>query len=222
MTAASVILGEVRNLLQDTDASAYRWSDVELVGYLNTGQKLVAVFRPESCAVEAVHTVTDTDPRRTIPADGIKFISVTGNQTAGGARSSSVSPVAMDIIDALDETWRTTAPQSPDVDNYYSGYYHDPREPTVFWLYPRPTTGQNVYILYAKHPTVLTSAGEDLTVRPQYDPALVEFTMYKALSKEGRYTQGGLRGKEHLDAFILFLKLGGSEVRRLEAMLGAS
>ena len=71
MTPADVIV-EVRKLIQDTLAP-YRYSDTDLLGYVNQVLKRVALFRPDLFgSITTVSTTADT-PIQTLQFDSLIF-----------------------------------------------------------------------------------------------------------------------------------------------------
>jgi hypothetical protein len=210
MSTAAAIISVVRDLLQDTDATAYRWTDAELLRYLSAGQRQVCFFRPDANTIEVIHTVSDSNPRRTIPADGFKFIKVVCNIDTGGNRSSRVQNIQQDVLDSIEPNWRGLAATAPDSNNYYSAYVFDPRDRLAFWLYPKPTSGRNVYILYAQTPGEVATTATNLTLTSDFDNALIEFVMYRALQKEGRYARPSDHSNAHYDNFLRALGLNAT------------
>lgn len=207
MSVASAILSVARDVLQDTDATAYRWSDAELLRYLSAGQRQICFFRPDANTIEVIHTVSDTNSRRVIPADGFKFIKVVCNIDTSNNRSSRVQNIQQDVLDSIEPNWRGAAPTAPDSNNYYSAYVFDPRDRLAFWLYPRPTSGRNVYILYAQTPGDVATTASNLTLTSDFDNALIEFVLYRALQKEGRYARPSEHANMHYDNFLKALGL---------------
>jgi hypothetical protein len=215
MTIASTLIGEIRDVLQDTDASAYRWSDVTLMRFMSAACRQIVMLRSEANTIEVVHTVADSTPRRTVPADGISLVDVIANIDHLGVISSAIKRVEIDVLDAVDPDWRYIVTGTPDVDRYYSEFAFDEREPTAFWLYPRPATGKNCQISYAKLPAVLAATTDQLELSAGYDPPIVEYALWRALSMEGGKSQTRMNpeahAKQHLDNFAMFLQLTEKE-----------
>jgi hypothetical protein len=212
---ASALISTIRDQLQDTDAGAYRWSDATLLRYLSEGEREVVSWRADANTIEALHVVSNTNPRRACPADSISLVTVVCNATSDNSRGGAIRRILADILDAVDPKWRSaTAPTSRDADAFYDGYVHDPREPNVFWLYPRPQSGQNVYLTYVQQPAQLTLTSSDMNINQQYHVAVTEWALFRALSSEGRYSQPAI-GKQHFELFASTLKLNQQEYRTL-------
>ena len=73
VTTGANILSRVESTLQDT--ANVRWTEAELLNYINDGQREIANIQPSSTALHAnVQLVTGT--KQAIPSDGLKLISV--------------------------------------------------------------------------------------------------------------------------------------------------
>lgn len=205
MSTAATILTTVRDLLVDTEPTGYRWSNAELLRYLNAAQRQIVFFRPDANAVEVVHSVADTNPLRSIPTDGFKFIKVVCNISQNGDRGGRVQLVQVDVLDSLEPEWRRNVSTTASIDNFYSNYVFDPRQRKNFWLYPRPVAGRNVYILYAATPTDVAATTSNMTLSAAFDSAMVEYVLFRALSKEGRYAHPSDHAMKHWNNFLQML-----------------
>lgn len=220
MSAASVLIATIRDQLHDT-IETYRWSDAELLRYLSLGQKQIVCYVPEANAVETVHTISDTSAKRTIPDDGVQFIKVVANASTstGNAPTGAVTYVEQDQLDRWEPDWRTNAPDpTPSLSNYYQHYSFDRREPLAFWLYPRPTSGTCVRLLYAATPAELSAKTDHLTLKPVFDPALIDYALYRALAKDGRFKDPA-KAHAHLASFFDALGIKRKNFKELPAAL---
>jgi len=214
MALASLLLSEIRDQLQDTDPAAYRWTDATLLRYMSSAQRLIVSLRADANTIELLHTIADATPRRLLPADAVSLVTAVANVEPGtSARTTTVQRTQLDVLDAVDPEWRFTAPTLPDPARYFSAYAHDPAEPRVFWLYPRPADGTRVYVTYAQLPPVIATAGDALTLGDRYNAPVIEYTLWRALSTEGRYARPGDTAKVHLDTFAQLLGLSAAEYK---------
>jgi hypothetical protein len=215
MTVASVLIAEIRDVLQDTDATAYRWSDVSLLRYMSSAQKQIVSLRSEANTVQVTHTVADAIARRSIPTDGVSLVKVVANLDHLGVISSTITRVQSNVLDAFNPDWRYTVQASPDVDRYYSSYTFDKREPQYFFLYPRAASGYNVVISYVKTPAVLSTTSDTLELSASYDAPVIEYMLWRALSVEGAKSDSrgnpATHAKQHFDNFAVLLQLSEKE-----------
>jgi hypothetical protein len=222
-TTAALLLSEIRDQLQDTDPTAYRWSDSVLLTYLSAGERECAALRPEASATLVLHTVSDTDAHREIPDDGNSLIDVVCNVASDGkSRGGTIRMGDIRVLDAMDPNWRVTPGTNRSADGYYDLFIFDDREPWAFYLYPRPIAGKNVFILYSQDPPELLATTQTLTVTPHYNNAVIEWALFRALSREGRYTPKFEVALKHLENFATFLKLSKDEARELVKREGGS
>lgn len=180
---------EARDALQDTASGNYRWTEAELLRYVNGSTRQILLLLPESNPVEYLFT-TVAGSRQTLPTDGIKFIKATHNY-GGGARTTVIKYVEEDVLNSLLADWPSdTTPVLPGTTStWFQHYSHDPREPKIFSLYPAPDiAGRQLYIVYSQMPTKLTAKGQTYPLDDVYANAAIEYIVYRALTKEGRYS----------------------------------
>ena len=203
MSTGQNIVDEVRAQLNDEDTNNLRWTDTEMLRFVNAGQRQIVMFVPEANIIEATFSVTaDSDARQTIPADGVKFIKITANDDTGNTqRGPAITQIDIDAIDSSFPDWMYTAtiwPRTETLNDVHSDsvnfehYMHDPREPKIFYLYPAPdlSTTHSVFLVYAQLPTDLSALSNTFALDDEYQNAMVEYVQYRALSKDGRYGAG--------------------------------
>lgn len=192
MSTVQEIFDEVRRTIHDEDATNYRWSDAELLDYLNAGLRQTVVFLPEANTVQTIEdTGTSRIARQELPAGGIKFIRVGRNYADDGTTPQGVVRyVEKDTLDTFDPDWEYT-PATGVVDgaNFFKHFCHDKREPSVYYLYPPPVANnKRLAVVYSAVPTEMTATTDTIPIAGQYDNALIEYTVYRALTKESRQT----------------------------------
>jgi len=185
VTTAATLITEVRGLLSD-ETVAYRWSDAELLRYLNAAQRQIVTLVPEAFAVELPITVVPGNARQTLSraTGAIKFIKVTSN-IEGGFRTGLLRSIEKDALDTHDPDWEVTA--AADSPSYFKHYMHDPREPLVFYLYPLPNAAKQIFVVHSLRPTVATTTSSDVALGADYENAIIDYMVFRALSREGRF-----------------------------------
>ena len=204
MSTGQNIVDEVRAQLNDEDTLNFRWSDAEMLRYVNAGQRQIVAFKPTSnIIIGSNSTSSSTEVRQVIPAEGIKFISAFG----GDAIEESdikwrMTRFDLDAMNAVFPEWSyptANQPNVPNVDDIYTGNFrlnheqwaHDPREPRVFWVYPMPGNQTGIVgFLYVDLPTDMTSLGITFRLSDEYQNAMVLYVMYRCLRKDGRHGGG--------------------------------
>lgn len=200
MIQVNGVLTRVRRVLQDD--SGVRWSDPELLDWLNDGQREVVMLAPQAGSTTATMTLS-AGSRQTIPADGMQFLRLTRN--IGGR---SIRETQKALLDSQVPTWYDA--EGEDVIHYVA----DPLEPRSFHVYPQGE--KPVEIVYVKTPEESDVAGP-LNIPAIYANALVDYILYRAYSKDAeetanrelammhysRFNEGlGLRGQAEGTAFI--------------------
>jgi hypothetical protein len=208
---------EVRDQINDTGVSGqFRWSDDELMRYLNAAVRQIVTLVPESNATESLLTL-DQAARQRIPADGAKFIKATNNyDPVGDVRTRALRYVEKDALDTHNPDWEFSVPvPAPNPAHYFQHYTHDPREPQVFYVYPRPqSAAQKLYVVYSKVPAAIT-LGTQFPLPDTYVNAAIDYVIYRALTKEGRFTLPDTKAQLLWDGFLRSLGLKLEANRRV-------
>lgn len=195
VTVASVI-ADARQILQD--ASSVRWTDAELIGYINDGQLATAVLKPTAFVkVSAVRLAAGT--RQALPADGIQLLDIPRNMGAAGNTPGRVVTITgREELDAANPRWHATAP-AVDVRHYM----YDLEDPKHYMVYPpQPASSQGyVELVYGAVPPAAVSGG-NLTIGDEYKAAIVDYVLSRAFSKDSEYTAGSNKHTLHRQAFI--------------------
>ncbi len=231
MSTAQNIVDEVRGELNDEVTSNFRFSNADMLTFVNAGQREIVTLLPEANIIEVLaHSIVfDKQTRHIIPADGIKFIKVSGNYDAVNTqRGPSVRRVDRDALDGTWEHWAeglgADVREWPNVPGFqeihttvrFEHYFHDPREPTIYYLYPASDgTDEDISLVYCQLPADLTGLGDTFALDDQYQNAMVEYVLYRCLSRDGRYGAGTDARKELLNNFRSVLGLQPQQEERV-------
>lgn len=196
MTTVADLLVEVRDGLNDTQAP-YRWSDAELIRYLSAGARQIVTLQPEANVVER-RLALDVSARQRLPSDGVKFIRVSANSPTETTRGASVRYVERDALDTFNPNWETTNIAGSPIIHYL----HDPAEPAVFYVYPRPAADTFVYVVFSAIPATMTANGDSPLGAP-FDNGLIEYAKFRALTKDSRYGVSSDRALQLYNAFLM-------------------
>jgi hypothetical protein len=190
---AAIIVSDVieraQVILQDTTGT--RWSEKELLEWLNDAQLAVVNRRPDTYVQnETFNCIAGT--RQTIPPTGLKLIRVLRNGTVG----SPIRYIDMRILDDQVPDWHVEVGTS-DVKHFTA----DTLDPKTFYLYPAPVVGHAIQIVYSSAPATITAVSDTITLDDSYLNPILDFMLYRAYSKDANYTQNASRASMHLDAF---------------------
>jgi len=208
MATAQTIITEVRRIIHDESAT-FRWSDIELIDYLNAGTRQTVILLPEANMVETiVDTLTSRVSRQSLPTGGIKFSKAARNYAADGTTpQGSLRFVEKDALDTFEPTWEYVSGKV-DGANYFEHFCHDSNEPTVYYLYPAPAADNKfVAVVYSAIPTALTVVGDAFPMDDTYINATVQYMIYRALTKESRETMPDAFQKDLWQNYLVALGL---------------
>lgn len=201
---ASDILGRVRPVLLDTDSSAYRWSDADLLTYINDAVRLILVHRPDASTLTVSATLV-AGSRQTLNTDYEKLVDVVCNKNADGSNGRAVTLIEQSTLDAFDPSWRSGTAKS-----VVKHFMIDPRNSREFEVYPPATAGAQIYIRASAVPTQVTAAGNTIPIRDVYMEPVVNFVLYKAYTRDAEFAQNAQLAAGYASTFssLLGIKLG--------------
>jgi hypothetical protein len=196
-TVQSLVL-RAHDALQDSDG--VRWPATELVRYLNDGQRVLCVVRPDASAA-SVPFVPVAGARQTIPASAISLMDVTRN--TGGRVIRKVDHFS---LDCANRDWQSATGVS-----IFSNFTYDPREPRVFYLYPPAIGGAgSVDVVYSTYPAdvptpsgaLYTTCTGNISVVDQWDTALLDYVLGRAYSKDAEFGGNKMLADSYMTAFV--------------------
>ena len=207
------IADEARADLNDGDASNYRWSDADMLRYVNAAQRRIVSIVPEANIVIEDFVVSNADSRQDLPTGGIKFIGAWNYDAANSRRGPALTEVEFDAMNSAFPEWPFIAAHAthlsfPDMEDEHTDvafehFAHDPRDPTVFWIFPATETATfELSIQYAKLPTVLATLAGSFALGDHYYDAAVSYTKYRMHAKDGRYGAGDPKMVEVYNDFL--------------------
>lgn len=217
MASGKEIITEVRRVIHDEKGPPYRWSDDELIAYLNAGTRQTVTLVPEANTVETIgDTLTSRVARQSLPTGGIKFIKVARNYADDGVTpQGSVRYVEKDSLDTYEPDWEYVSTKV-DGDNYFDHFCHDASEKGVYYLYPAPAADNKRFALvYSAAPTKLFESGEAFPMGDEYFNAVVQYVIYRALTKESRDTLPSAFRQELWQNYLVALGLQNQAEERV-------
>lgn len=177
---ASTIIDRVSRQL--VDVINVTWSRTELLDWLNVGQRLIVVLQPN--ATNTISTVKlNPGTRQSIPSDGWILLDILRNMGADGLTPGrAVRVVSRRLLESFNPTWHSDT-KSPTVQNYI----FDLQDQTAFFVYPPSNGNSYIEINYSSLPTPLTAETQPLGVPDAYEEPLVNYVMFRALSKNAGF-----------------------------------
>lgn len=191
------------------DVTKVRWTSAELLDYVSDGQRAVVLVRPDSNAQNAVVQLVG-GTRQALPTGGITLLRVNRNMgTTGAVPGAAVRETSRVSLDNEIPDWHYARPSTT-----LEHYVFDPIDPTRWYAYPCVTgalgSPANCYaeIVYSATPAPVTAEGQVLALGDQYINPLLDWTLYRAYSKDASYAGNMNRAQTHLQAFGQALGIG--------------
>lgn len=191
MTPAEIIT-DARRLLQDT-LVPYRYSDTELLGYVNQVLSRMAVFRPDLFGEITTFATTANSSVQELPADALRLIDVFQVQNGG-----AIMEVDRETMTRVAPNWMAETAGTP------TNYMRHVKNPNQFFLYPRPGAGVTLVLEYAKSPPTYLVGGTITQPPPAFYGTIVDGVVWLAESVDNEHVSSG-RAKMFYDAFVAAL-----------------
>lgn len=161
MTLQDVIT-EARKLVNDTDSTAYRYSNVNLTGVGNQVIQRVLNLRPDLFAALGNVICTNGEIYQSAPADSFRLIDVIRIQNGPAVAESD-----RDLLNSTRPDW-TVYTAGPAIE-----WMRHPRGPNKFFIFPPAPVNQTLVVEYAKIP-VPYAIGDTIVIPDSYLPVLVD------------------------------------------------
>lgn len=186
------IADKVEIILQDQ--TNIRWTEAELLGWINSGQHDILVYKPNANPMTtAIQCAAGT--KQALPAGGTQFGKVTRNMGANGTTpGDAITGVNMEVLDTMIPGWHSTAAAAAS-----KHFCFDPRFPKVFYVYP-PQTGY-VELFYFAIPADLSSMSSAI-FDDLYETALIDYVLYRAYLKDSEFAGNAQRADYHFKAYV--------------------
>lgn len=170
------------------DETAEHWPETELLAWVNDGVVAIANARPDATNVTAAFTCA-SGTQQSLPAGASALLDVPRNVGGRAVRQTKAA-----LLDAQRPNWHQ------DTAGVTRNYCYDPRTPRIFYVYPPAETGAQLEIKYKAAPAAV-GAGANLPVGDEYVPALIDYVLYRAFSKEAEVSANPARAALHKQAF---------------------
>lgn len=192
----SDITSRVDDVLKDP--TNVRWSQAEKLRWISDAQRAIVNAIPSASAVNASLQLA-AGAKQSIPATGVRFLHPIRNMGSNGSTPGQI--IRMVPFDTMVENkpdWFTTT-----ADVAIKAVIFKENNPKNFYTYPpvHATTAVYIEYVYSAAPAEITAVGNTLTVDDIYMPAVVDYVIYRAHSKESTYAVKGI-AERHLTAFM--------------------
>ena len=200
------ILDRVQLTLQDT--TNIRWTQAELLNYLNDAQREIALLKPDATSINTnIQLATGT--QQSLPSGGNRVLRVLRNMSsaAGDATGGrTIRQVSLESLDAQDPNWHDpTATGLSKHTTIVKHWVYDEMDPKTFYVYPGVAGNAFVEIVYSVVPGVLdysSSGSSNLGVNDIYGNAVIDYILYKSYVKDAENAGNSQRATGHYNLFL--------------------
>jgi hypothetical protein len=185
------IFDRVTDLLLDKDRAddQARWTDDELIRWVNDSRMAILIRRPAACSKTVVHPLAQGS-LQALPAGGVMLLDVVRNMGVNGTTPGrSIRRTDRQNIDDSDLYWHKGR-SSVEI----SQFTYDDRAPKEFFVYPPATAGTQIQLVHAAIPAAVTDTDDDLDIGLEYIDAVINYVCYRAKSKDSEYANAAEAG----------------------------
>lgn len=184
------VIDEARVLINDDNVlMPERFSDAELLGFVNQAVQRACVVRPDLFIVNGTETPTADQVEQTLDSSVTRIVEV--HRVVGGG---ALGEVDKETMDRSAPDWPTEASSSP------VNWMRHPRNPRRYFLYPAPVSGTQLTIEYVKVPDAY-GLGDTVILPDSYRSALIDCVVALAEVTDNEHVETQ-RAKTFFDSFM--------------------
>lgn len=202
VTTVGTVIRNAKLVLQEVTAAGTRWTNEELLGWLNEAYQAIVQIKPDASAINTT-LVLVVGTRQEIPSDGMRLIDVVRN-TATASQKMGIMVTTRRSLDTTRRSWHGDEP-SIDIEQYM----FDDQDPTRFYVYPPADKGAEVELIYSSTPSPHdVSLGldglkdENIRLNDSYAPVITDYILYRAYSKDAEHAANLNRAQMHMQAYM--------------------
>lgn len=167
---------DARSILQDTDATSYRVSELDLLRFGNFALGEIALRRPDLFSTFGeIGPLTANETLQSAPAGALRLMEII--RVKGGR---VVKECAMDDLDQFNVNWHSVPGATP------VNWVRHPRDPVKFYVSPPPPQGTTLIGQWAASPTILV-AQAPLPIPDAYAPVISDYMVWRAESRDDEF-----------------------------------
>ncbi|MGZ5183601.1 MAG: phage adaptor protein [Caldimonas sp.] len=207
VTKAALLLFDVANV---------KWSQAELLMWLSDAQRATVALLPEASSQLSVVRLS-AGARQVLPNGSLMLLEVTRNMGTNGATPGRIlKRVDRAVLDETQPNWAGAAPvPSPLV------YTYNKRDKGAFYVSPPADGTGYVEINVSMEPTEITAGATAIGVDDIYAPALLDYVMWRAKSKQVPFAGDPKDAQAYLASWATYITGDAEAAARLAAQMGA-
>lgn len=215
MLTVGDLLVRARRILQEISDDGTRWTNIELVDWLNEAYATVVDLCPSAYSITAEMTCV-AGTRQTIPEEAERLIDVIRN-TSADAGGAIITRTSREAMNASRRRWHGE-PQTNSLENFM----FDDKDQRHFYVYPPATETATLEILYSRVPEnhsaeeAKVTSTERLRFSDTYAPILLDLVLARAFTKDAETAANAQRAQMHSQSATTALGL------KMQALMGGS
>jgi hypothetical protein len=182
------VITEVRRLIQDTK-TPFRYTDAVLLGFVNQTLKRMVLLRPDLFTTIGDITTVANTVLQDCPVGAVRLVEIFRVKNGG-----ALVEVSRDTLDQTYPDWVNDPADRP------VNFMRHVRNPTKFFLYPRPASGvvlEGEYVM----PLSDYGIGDTIDLPDAYFTVIVDGVIFLAESVDDEHVNSG-RAKLYQDSFV--------------------
>lgn len=191
------------------DAGAVRWPLTELLDWINSATREIALLKPTATA-ETIGISLESGTKQSIPAGYHQILRVLRNSASG----RSITPTTREIIDTQLPGWHDTSilPFSVDVVHFIN----EGDDQRSFFVVPGNTGTGVIDVVASKVPAEIARPTNPLSIAEYddavpvpdiYQSAVIDYVLYRAFSKDASVPGAAQRASAYYQQFANALGL---------------
>lgn len=204
MAVATVgtIIDNAKLVLQEVTAAGTRWTNEELIGWLNEAYQAIVQVKPDASSVNATLELTQ-GTRQQIPSDGLRLIDVVRN-TAVDSDKLGILVTSRRALDTTRRGWHADQ-ASVNIEQFV----FDDQDPTHFYVYPPASNAAEIEIIYSAVPSPHDKRegleglrDNPIKLNDSYAPVITDYILYRAYSKDAEHAANLNRAQMHMQSYM--------------------
>lgn len=170
---------------------ATTYIDTTLLDFVNQALQRMFYMRPDLFTTIGNVSLTQNTVLQSLPSGAVRLVEI-----FSVVNGTALTEVSREMLDLSTPSWVSDTAGTP------VNYARHVRNPTKFFVYPRPTAGLSVVAEYVASPTIYSSPSTTITELPNaYLPSLVDCVVFLAESMDDDSVNTN-RAKMYYDSFV--------------------
>lgn len=217
--AASILVNDIlfraSTLLLDINPQFTRWTQQELVHWVNDAQRAIAKYMPHACSRVDVlrlsagtkQSIEQIGQGNVIPGSGSSATSVHGSMVLdvvrnmganGSTPGRAIRRIDRETLDQADPNWHTAVGKTP-----IREWSFDPRNPRVFYVNPPVPSASSWWaeVAYLANPAEV-SAGSTISIDDKYADDILNYVMARSHMKDAEFAGNAQAAATFTNMFV--------------------